>query len=141
MIADFNALQALIGGGLIGLAATLLLLLTGRIAGVSGIAAGAITAPGAERDWRTAFLVGLIFGPMVFAWFGGTLPTPRLPDLPVLIVAGLLVGVGTQLGNGCTSGHGVCGLARLSPRSLAATVTFVAVAMATVFVAWQPAGG
>jgi len=134
MIAAFDPIQALIGGALIGLAATLLLLLNGRIAGISGIAAGAIAAPSAERDWRTAFLVGLIFGPMVFAALGGTLPTPMLPGLPTLVAGGILVGIGTQLGDGCTSGHGVCGLARLSPRSMAATLTFVATAMATVFV-------
>lgn len=140
MIADFTPVPALIGGALIGLAATLLLLATGRLAGVSGITAGAIAAPGPERDWRTAFLVGLIFGPIVFAFFGGELPRPQLPDLPILLGAGLLVGFGTQLGDGCTSGHGVCGLARLSPRSLAATATFVAVAMATVFIAHRLAG-
>ncbi len=134
MIADFTPVPALIGGALIGLAATLLLLATGRVAGVSGITAGAIAAPGPERDWRTAFLVGLIFGPIVFAFFGGELPRPLLPALPVIVIAGALVGFGTQLGNGCTSGHGVCGLARLSPRSLAATATFVAAAMATVFI-------
>jgi uncharacterized membrane protein YedE/YeeE len=141
MIADFAPLQALLGGALIGLAASLLLWTAGRIAGVSGIAAGAITAPGPDRDWRTAFLVGLIFGPVIFAWLGGALPTPLLPGLPVLVVAAILVGVGTQLGNGCTSGHGVCGLARLSPRSIAATATFVATAMATVFLVRHLEGG
>ena len=141
MIADFAPFPALLGGALIGLAATLLLWTTGRIAGVSGIAAGAITAPGPDRDWRTAFLVGLIFGPVVFAWFGGALPTPLLPGLPVLVAGAILVGVGTQLGHGCTSGHGVCGLARLSPRSLAATATFVAAGMATVFLVRHFGGG
>jgi uncharacterized membrane protein YedE/YeeE len=141
MIADFDPFSALLGGALIGLAATLLLWLNGRVAGVSGILAGAIAAPGPERDWRTAFLVGLIFGPIVFAFFGGTLPRPMLPELPVVVVAGLLVGFGTQLGSGCTSGHGVCGLARLSPRSLAATATFVAAAMATVFIVRRLVGG
>jgi len=133
MISTYDPMTALIGGALIGLAATLLLWLNGRIAGVSGILAGAIAAPGPERDWRTAFLVGLIFGPVVFAFFGGTLPRPVLPPLPEIAIAGVLVGFGTQLGGGCTSGHGVCGLARLSPRSLAATMTFVATAMVTVF--------
>jgi uncharacterized membrane protein YedE/YeeE len=133
MIAAYDPFQALLGGALIGLAATLLLFLNGRVAGVAGILAGTIAAPGPERDWRTAFIVGLIFAPVIFAFFGGTLPKPVLPPLPEIIVAGLLVGVGTRLGNGCTSGHGVCGLARLSPRSFAATATFVATAMATVF--------
>ena len=141
MIADYNPISALIGGALIGLAATLLLVLTGRIAGISGIMAGAIASPGPERDWRTAFLVGLIFGPVVFAFFGGTLPQPVLPAIPVVVAAGLLVGFGTRLGSGCTSGHGVCGLARLSPRSLAATATFVAAAMATVFLVRKLGGG
>ncbi|MSP48414.1 MAG: YeeE/YedE family protein [Alphaproteobacteria bacterium] len=141
MTADFTPLTSLLGGGLIGLAATLLLLLNGRIAGISGIMAGAIAAPGPERDWRTAFLVGLIFGPVTFAFFGGTLPQPVLPALPIVVVAGLLVGFGTRLGGGCTSGHGVCGLARLSPRSLAATATFVVAAMATVFLVRLLGGG
>ena len=141
MTTDFAIAPALLGGALIGLAATLLLLLNGRIAGISGIMAGAIAVPGPERDWRTAFLVGLIFGPMVFALFGGDLPHPVLPGMAVLVIGGFLVGFGTRLAGGCTSGHGVCGLARLSPRSLAATATFVATAMATVFVARHLAGG
>jgi uncharacterized protein len=141
MIADYDPFQALIGGVLIGLAATLLLLGNGRIAGISGILAGTIAAPGPDRDWRTAFLVGLIFGPPLFAFFGGTLPAPVLPALPVVVAAGLLVGFGTRLGGGCTSGHGVCGLARLSPRSLAATAVFVAAAMATVYLVRKLGGG
>lgn len=140
MIATYDLFTALIGGSLIGLAATLLLLFNGRVAGVAGIMDGAIAAPGPERDWRTAFLVGLIFAPVIFAFFGGTLPKPVLPPLPEVIIAGLLVGVGTRLGNGCTSGHGVCGLALLSLRSLAAVGTFVAAAMATVFLV-RHAGG
>ena len=88
MIAAFDPFSALVGGALIGLATTLLLWLNGRVAGVSGILAGAIGAPGPERDWRTAFLVGLIFGPIVFAFLGGTLPTPVLPEMPVIVGAG-----------------------------------------------------
>lgn len=140
MVATYDPFTALLGGALIGLAATMLLIFNGRVAGVAGIMSGAIAAPGPERDWRTAFIVGLIFAPVIFAFFGGTLPRPVLPPLPEVIVAGLLVGVGTRLGDGCTSGHGVCGLARLSPRSFAAVCTFVAAAMATVFLV-RHAGG
>ncbi len=140
MIATYDPIAALLGGALIGLAATMLLLFNGRVAGVAGIMDGAIAAPGPERDWRTAFLVGLIFAPVIFAFFGGTLPRPVLPPLPEVVIAGLLVGIGTRLGNGCTSGHGICGLARLSPRSFAAVGTFVAAAVATVFLV-RHAGG
>jgi len=125
-------LQSLIGGGLIGLAAAGLLLFNGRIAGISGILFNAASLQ--QGLWRWAFLGGLL-AVGVGARFIGIQASPELAatGLPVLAAAGLLVGVGTQLGNGCTSGHGVCGLARLSPRSLAATATFMAVAGATVF--------
>ena len=131
---DANILGGLIGGALIGIAASLLLLLNGRIAGISGILGGIFgTVGGAERYWRLAFIIGLICGAAIyFLAVGGH--AVQLPDGNLtLIVAGLLVGFGTRLGSGCTSGHGVCGLARLSPRSLAATATFMLFGMLTVF--------
>lgn len=127
-------LPALLGGALIGLSAALLLLTDGRIAGVSGIAARMVTRPDGETSWRAAFLAGLLAGPAILAALTGHWPPVRiLASWPVLAVAGLLVGFGTRLGSGCTSGHGVCGLARLSPRSMASVVTFMLVAVATVF--------
>ena len=135
----FTPISALIGGALIGLAAAILWLGIGRIAGISGIV-GNLWVPGSrpQRDdvaWRVAFVIGLITAPMLYGVAGGTLPPLQLPSSPALIVsAGLLVGIGTRLGSGCTSGHGVCGLARLSPRSLVATATFMATAILTVFV-------
>lgn len=136
-------LQSLLGGALIGLAASALLILNGRVAGVSGIAGslvGGVLAPfGGRIDGelleRAAFVVGLILGPFVFLLVFGAFPAVTITGaLPVLIAGGLLVGFGTRLGGGCTSGHGVCGLARFSRRSLAAVVTFFAVAILTVFV-------
>ncbi|WP_147025296.1 YeeE/YedE family protein [Methylobacterium oxalidis] len=127
---------ALAGGVLIGLSATMLLLLNGRIAGVSGLVAG-LGRPSDPR-WAAdlAFMVGLILGPPAFAVLAGHWPEMRLDaSLPLLAVAGLLVGFGTRLGSGCTSGHGVCGLARLSPRSIAAVLTFLASSMLTVVLA------
>ena len=131
---DFTPVSALVGGLLIGLAAALLLLANGRVAGVSGIVANAIwRAPGEERAWRLAFVAGLPLGAaIVSAATGGlTVEISRSPAL--LVAAGLLVGFGTRLGNGCTSGHGVCGLARGSKRSLVATLTFIGVGALTVF--------
>jgi uncharacterized membrane protein YedE/YeeE len=129
----------LAGGILIGLAAAMLLLATGQIAGISGILGGllsrASTRPSGDTAWRLAFLAGLAAAPMAYGAFAA------LPDVQVdagtgtLAVAGLLVGVGTRYGSGCTSGHGVCGLARLSPRSLVATLCFMAAGFATVAVA------
>ena len=126
-------LAALGGGVLIGLAATLLLLLTGRIAGISGILGGALAGPGGERGWRLAFLAGLVAGGVVSALSGmtGSLERTGYP-LGLLIAAGLLVGFGSRLGSGCTSGHGVCGIARLSARSLVATVAFTLTGIVTV---------
>jgi uncharacterized protein len=129
-----NLLGGLIGGALIGAAAVLLLLLNGRIAGVSGILGGLImdqTAGG--RPWHLAFLLGLLAGAALFRAVGGALPI-QLQGGPVLLLgAGLLVGFGTALGSGCTSGHGVCGLGRRSPRSLAATAIFMLCAMIVVY--------
>jgi uncharacterized membrane protein YedE/YeeE len=126
---------ALAGGGLIGLAATLLLWLNGRIAGVSGIAGGLWFAVTGDRAWRLLFLAGLVLGTGLVVLVTGEIPSPRTAFTPALLVlAGLLVGYGTSLAGGCTSGHGVCGLARLSPRSLVATGVFLAVAIATTWI-------
>lgn len=126
-------LPPLAGGLLIGLSAAMLLLLNGRVAGVSGIVAG-LARPGAGRhDADIAFVAGLLLGPPLFAHVTGRWPEMRFEvGLPVLAAGGLLVGFGTRLGSGCTSGHGVCGLARLSLRSLAAVLTFLAVGALTV---------
>ncbi len=126
-------LPPLAGGLLIGLSAAMLLLLNGRIAGISGLVAG-LGRPGSAR-WLAdaAFVLGLILGPPAFALLAGHWPEMRIAaGLPALALAGLLVGFGTRLGSGCTSGHGVCGLARLSPRSIAAVLVFLATGMLTV---------
>lgn len=131
---NFTPISSLLGGALIGLAAALLLLLNGRIAGVSGILGGLLERGAMDRGERIAFVGGLIAGPLLFALI---MPRPTITiDVSVLtlIAAGLLVGYGTRLGGGCTSGHGVCGVARLSPRSLIATAVFMAVGIATVYV-------
>ncbi|WP_426112876.1 YeeE/YedE family protein [Massilia sp. PWRC2] len=134
--AHFTPWSALAGGVLVGLAAALLVLLNGRIAGISGILGGLLSWPRTpgDRAWRLAFLAGLISAPLVYS-LRAPLPIVTIEAGPLtLVVAGLLVGVGTRYGAGCTSGHGVCGLSRLSPRSLVATVAFMAAGFATVFV-------
>lgn len=130
-----GVVHALSGGVLIGLSAVLLLWLNGRVAGISGIAGGVLVPHRGDVAWRVAFLVGLVAaGGAVMAWWPGA-PQPRTGMSPsLLLIAGLLVGFGTRMGNGCTSGHGVCGLGRFSGRSLAAVLVFMATAMATVFV-------
>lgn len=132
MISDIY-LNALLGGALIGLATAVLLLVNGRIAGVSGIFARALSFRGPELSANLAFVVGLVLGPLLYSLIYGSWPTAefRMP-LVFMALAGALVGYGTQLGNGCTSGHGVAGLARLSPRSIAATTTFLASGVVTV---------
>ena len=126
-------LPPLAGGLLIGLSAAMLLLLNGRIAGISGLVAGLGRPGGGRRFADAAFLLGLVLGPPVFALLAGHWPEMRIAaSLPVLALAGLLVGFGTRLGSGCTSGHGVCGLARLSPRSIVAVLVFLATGMLTV---------
>lgn len=137
MPTEFTPLSALAGGALIGLAATLLLWLIGRIAGISGIVAGAMQLHGPERHWRLAFVAGLVVGAGAWFWLapaaGAEVPPLREAFAwPLLVAAGLLVGIGTRLGSGCTSGHGICGLARLSRRSLVAVVVFMGSAMLTV---------
>ena len=137
---DFTPWASLAGGVLIGLSAVMVMGFFGRIAGISGIISGFLGAilpmRGAprDRDWRLAFLLGLIAAPLVVLLAGGTVSQSVPENLGGMLVAGLLVGTGTALGSGCTSGHGVCGLARLSRRSLAAVLTFMAAGVATVFV-------
>jgi len=133
-LAEANLLGGLIGGALIGIAASLLLLLNGRIAGISGILGGIFGAiGGADRFWRFAFVIGLICGAAIYSFAAGGLTIEFRASNLNLLMAGVLVRFGTRLSSGCTSGHGVCGLARLSPRSLAATVTFMLFGMLTVF--------
>tara|TARA_Y100000296_G_C5020772_1_gene179736 strand:- start:54 stop:482 length:429 start_codon:yes stop_codon:yes gene_type:complete len=127
----FEPLAGLLGGLLIGLSVVLLLLTLGRIAGISGIAAGAITQKGTERFWRLAFLVGIVLSAVLYIVFAGALQVQTQMNSDYLVVAGLLVGFGTRLGSGCTSGHGVAGLSRLSKRSIVATLTFMAAAIIT----------
>jgi uncharacterized membrane protein YedE/YeeE len=129
----FDPISAAIGGALIGAAATLLMLLTGRIAGISGILAGCLRSDGLDRGWRIAFILGLILAPLTARLIGHAPPFPHMPARwTIIIVAGLLVGFGTRLAGGCTSGHGVCGIARLSPRSITATIVFMITAMIVV---------
>lgn len=132
-MADFNLSTALIGGMLIGLSATLLLLFNGRIAGISGIISGALGAS-PDRAWRWLFILGMLTGGWVYESTIAQQPTPVSGFSPwAMILGGLAVGVGTRLGHGCTSGHGVCGLGRLSVRSLVAVLTFLASGFITVF--------
>lgn len=134
MIAEFDPVSGLVGGALIGLATLILLLGNGRIAGISGIL-GNLFADRPDLPWRAAFLVGLIAGPALWLMLsGGAYPIEVTSSLPLLIGAGLLVGFGTRMGSGCTSGHGICGLGRFSPRSLVSTLAFMAVAAVTVFI-------
>lgn len=137
----FNPVSALAGGALIGLAAVTLFFTLGRIAGVSGILGNLIAPPGGETGWRLAFVVGIALGGVLMARIlGGFVPQLSIGGIP-LVMAGLLVGYGTRLGAGCTSGHGICGLARLSPRSLVAVLLFMASAMLTVFITRHVIGG
>ena len=136
MFVDF--LWALLGGALIGLASVLLLAFNGRIAGISGILGGLIQPVSGDTGWRVAFALGLVGGGAALSVFAPTLVPDALPmPWPLMAVAGLLVGFGARLGSGCTSGHGVCGIGRLSPRSFLATGTFVATGAITVFVMRQ----
>ncbi|OWV29195.1 YeeE/YedE family protein [Halomonas campaniensis] len=138
-------LQGLVGGVLIGLSATWLMAMLGRIAGISGIVGNLIAQrPRGDSAWRVAFLLGLISGPLLLMALGGGLGNVAgspgevigapVGSVGLMLVAGLLVGVGTGLGSGCTSGHGVCGLARLAPRSMAATGMFLLTALVTVYI-------
>ena len=130
---------SLVGGLMLGVATVVLLLGIGRIAGISGIAAS-LLKPKKVELWQVLFILGLIISPLLYQLFA-TLPTMEVTDsLPLLIAAGLIVGFGTRLGSGCTSGHGICGNARLSPRSMAATVTFMLFGIVTVYIGRQLLG-
>ena len=137
MSIDWNAFtpgSALAGGVLIGVAVAMFALLNGRIAGVSGIVGGLLEPAQGDVGWRAAFVLGLVGAPMVYMLFAAV-PKPQIDaEFGALIAAGLLVGIGTRYGSGCTSGHGVCGLSRLSLRSLTATLIFMGAGFATVFV-------
>jgi uncharacterized membrane protein YedE/YeeE len=130
----FTPWSAAIGGVVIGIAAALLVLVNGRIAGISGIVGGMLRPRDGDVAWRFAFVAGLLLAPLAYATFAALPSVTIEAGYPVLIAAGLLVGIGTRFGGGCTSGHGVCGLSRLSPRSLAATVSFMAAGFVTVLV-------
>lgn len=141
-MATFSPVTALLGGMMIGLAAAIMLIFNGKIAGISGILGGVLNPQKGEWGWRAVFLVALILGGLLVPLLQGrdftiTMEAPWWG----LIIAGYLVGFGTRLGNGCTSGHGVCGLARFSPRSLAATLTFMGVAALTVTIVRHALGG
>ncbi len=132
--ANFTPWASLAGGALIGLSAALFVLFNGRIAGISGILGGLLEWPKGDISWRLAFLLGLVAAPLAYSLVA-PLPVVQVDaGTGTLVVAGLLVGIGTRYGSGCTSGHGVCGLSRLSPRSLAATAAFMLAGFATVFV-------
>lgn len=130
----FTPLAALAGGVLIGIAAAMFALLNGRIAGISGVLGGLLRPAKGDRAWRIAFVLGLVGAPALYL-LAAALPKPQIDaGYGALVLAGLLVGIGTRYGSGCTSGHGVCGLSRLSPRSLVATAAFMGAGFVTVFV-------
>lgn len=129
----FTPWSALAGGAIIGLAAMLFALFNGRVTGISGIVGGLLRPSLPDAPWRAAFLAGLIVAPIVYRLFAGPPNLTIDANYPTLVLAGILVGLGTRYGSGCTSGHGVCGLSRLSLRSLVATLAFMAAGFATVF--------
>ena len=130
----FSPLSATIGGVLIGVAVAMLVLLNGRVAGISGIVGGLLRPAPGDLAWRFAFIAGLIAAPLLFSAAGKS-PTIAIDaGFPTVVIAGLIVGLGTRYGAGCTSGHGVCGVSRLSPRSIVATLAFMASGFATVFI-------
>lgn len=130
----FTPWSSLAGGVLIGLSAALLILGSGRVAGISGIVGGLLKPGGPDTVWRLAFLGGLLSAPLLWRLFAALPEAQPVTGGGMLVVAGLLVGIGTRYGSGCTSGHGVCGLSRLSPRSLVATLAFMGAGFATVYV-------
>jgi len=141
-MANFTPISAAIGGVLIGLSAVLLMLLTGRIAGISGIFGELLNWRGEDKGWRIAFIAGLILAPIIASAIGYGMAPPQLPaNWMIVVVAGLLVGFGTRLGGGCTSGHGICGIGRMSGRSIAATVLFMTTAVITVAITHHVLGG
>lgn len=141
MITDFTPYQSLAGGVLIGLSAVMLMAFHGRIAGMTGILGGVLPPYSDDTLWRLAFLAGAIGAPALFVASGGTIGFAVPVSNAALIVGGILVGLGVTFGSGCTSGHGVCGIARLSPRSIAATLTFMVTTGITVFVVRHVLGG
>ena len=141
-MSNFTPVSALIGGGLIGLAVSIYILGLGRVAGVSGILGSLLRPRGSEAPAQLAFVAGLIAAPLLMGAAGAKLPAISIDaSLPVVIAGGLLVGFGTRLGGGCTSGHGICGIARFSTRSLAATMLFMAAGIAVVFLVRHVIGG
>ncbi|CFQ91984.1 MULTISPECIES: YeeE/YedE family protein [Yersinia] len=130
---NFTPYSALMGGALLGVAVTVLLLWNGRIAGISGILGGLLQPKAGNIAWRVAFILGLMASPLVYSLFTEMPSIEIEADLPILVLAGLLVGIGTRYGAGCTSGHGVCGLARFSLRSLVATLSFMFAGFITVW--------
>lgn len=139
---NFTPVAGTIGGLLIGASAALFVLLNGRVAGIAGILGGLVEDRSGETGWRLAFVLGIVLGPLLVLAAGEFGPPISIDaSWPVLVAGGLLVGFGTRLGSGCTSGHGVCGIARLSPRSLLATFLFMEAGMATVFVVRHWIGG
>ena len=144
MMIDWTAFtpgSALAGGVLIGLAAALLVLLNGRIAGISGIVGGLLTPKPGDIGWRLAFVAGLVLAPVLWLAVAALPPIQIEAGYPLLIVAGLVVGFSTRYGTGCTSGHGVCGISRLSPRSIVATLIFMTAGFITVFIMRHLIGG
>ncbi|MDO6707560.1 YeeE/YedE family protein [Photobacterium sp. 1_MG-2023] len=131
---EFTPWSALMGGFILGGAALMLLVLNGRIAGISGIVSGAMQPSDPNAPWRWMFLLGLVLGPLLAAPFGLQLPEQINAGWPLILIGGFLVGLGTRLGSGCTSGHGICGIGRLSPRSIVATLIFMVVAIMVVFI-------
>jgi uncharacterized membrane protein YedE/YeeE len=138
---DFTPIQSLTGGILIGLSAVFLMALHGRVAGMTGILSGVIPPVATDWPWRAAFLAGAVVAPVIYLAAGGVIPFEVPVTTGALVIGGLLVGVGVHFGNGCPSGHGICGLARFSPRSLAAVLTFMLTAFATVFIIRHVIGG
>jgi len=131
--ANFTPIESLLGGAMIGLSAALLIFLNGRIAGISGVLGGLLSADGWRDGWRVAFVAGLLAAPVLYGLLRPLPPVVIQASAPLLILGGLLVGVGTRAASGCTSGHGVCGISRGSVRSIAATLTFMAAGFVTVF--------
>jgi hypothetical protein len=141
-LTEFTPVSAAIGGALIGLSAVMLMALNGRIAGISGLFSGAFFSEAGDRVWRVFFLIGLVAAPVIYTFTQKAQPAFEMTSsLPVIIVAGLLVGFGTRLGSGCTSGHGVCGMSRLSVRSMVAVALFMASGAITVALAKLAVGG
>lgn len=140
METEFTPWMSLAGGLLIGVSAVLLMALNGRIAGMTGILAGIVPPSSRDWGWRAAFVAGAVVAPLAYLALGGVVEYSVPVSLPVVAVGGVVVGIGVYFASGCTSGHGVCGIARLSPRSIVATATFMAAAIATTYVIRHLAG-